>query len=289
MNEVPKSGIIVNCSTSIYPISVEKKLNKLGILKILKLSDLIFSGMIPLPWFVKEMRDDFESKLNEWEEIYDAMADNQSKDILLNVMKFRLTCDTNFMQSFSVRLKDQYFEDFMDYNNEIFVDAGGFDGDTTAEFCHRYPSYNKIFFFEPSLPNMNAAKLRLKNLKNIQYFPFGLSDKEEQLFFNSEAGSASRITDIGKFKIKLNKLDSMINETITFIKMDLEGWEFKALKGCEDHIKNQKPKLAIAVYHHSYDFRDIFKYIKSLNKNYRVYLRHYTEGWSETVMYFIDK
>lgn len=66
---------------------------------------------------------------------------------------------------------------------------------------------------------------------------------------------------------------------LTFIKIDLEGWELKALYGAVRHIAEDHPKLAISVYHHAGDFWRI-------RDDYQVFLRHYTEGWSESVMYF---
>jgi len=50
------------------------------------------------------------------------------------------------MMNYSVRLNEQYFEDFLKIDQEIFVDAGGFDGDTTELFCTKYPKYKKVFF-----------------------------------------------------------------------------------------------------------------------------------------------
>jgi hypothetical protein len=71
--------------------------------------------------------------------------------------------------------------------------------------------------------------------------------------------------------------------------MDIEGWELKALAGCISQIRNNSPKLTIAVYHNSIDFIKIPEFILSINKNYKIFLRHYTEGWSESVMYFLPK
>jgi hypothetical protein len=76
-------------------------------------------------------------------------------------------------------------------------------------------------------------------------------------------------------------------EKFSFIKMDLEGWELSALRGSERHIAKDNPILAISVYHSIDDFWTIPKYITSVNNKYKIYLRHYTEGWSETVMYFL--
>jgi hypothetical protein len=68
--------------------------------------------------------------------------------------------------------------------------------------------------------------------------------------------------------------------------MDLEGWELRALAGCRQHIKNHKPKLAISVYHKASHFREVMDWVLSIHPNYTVRLRHYTQGWSETVMFF---
>ena len=90
-------------------------------------------------------------------------------------------------------------------------------------------------------------------------------------------------------KIAVTTLDERIKEKVTFIKMDLEGWELKALQGAVRHIREDHPKLAIAVYHHPSDFWRIPEFVLSIRDDYDLYLRHYTEGWSETVMYFVPR
>jgi hypothetical protein len=115
----------------------------------------------------------------------------------------------------------------------------------------------------------------------------GVSDTPGVLCFNPDDGSASSISASGSVQITVTTIDSAIEATYCFIKMDLEGWELKALEGAQEHIRNGRAILAIAVYHTVSDFWRIPEYVLSLQSNYRVYLRHYTEGWSETVMYFI--
>jgi hypothetical protein len=84
-------------------------------------------------------------------------------------------------------------------------------------------------------------------------------------------------------------IDAKISGPVSFIKMDLEGWEMNAIAGAKQCISNNHPKLAIAVYHNAADFWKIPELILSMRSDYDLYLRHYTEGWSETVMYFIPK
>jgi len=66
-----------------------------------------------------------------------------------------------------------------------------------------------------------------------------------------------------------------------------EGWELQALRGASRHIANDYPALAISVYHHAGDFWRVYKLVMSIRRDYKVLLRHYTEGWSETVMFFL--
>ncbi len=287
---VPKDAIIINCVTSISPVQVTKNLKSAGLNNVVEVAELISedSAILPLPWFVSQQRAEINQYASWWHDLYDMLSDDTSKKVLLDVLRFRLTANPKYMIDYEVRLKDQYFEDFMEYNNEVFVDAGGYDGDTTEEFINRYPNYKKVHLFEPSQKNLLAAKQRLSGRRDIDFRSVGLSDSKGTLYFNADAGSASAVTNGVGESISVVALDEELrNEPISFIKMDLEGWEMNALRGAAVTIKNNKPKLAIAVYHAAKDFREIPQYLLGLNPNYKVYLRHYTQGWSETVMFFL--
>lgn len=289
-SDVPKDTIIVNCSTSISPIAVSKQLTKAGLYRILNVHEVISAteGRINKPWFVRQMHEDYLHNQAKWFELYKSLADEKSKRTLLDVMRFRLSADPIYMQKYKVRFDDQYFENFLNIEQETFVDAGGYDGDTTELFCVNYPNYKKVLFFEPSDRNMEQAKNRLKRFRDITYISEGLSDKSESLSYDPDAGPASSISStIGSVSIKVDKLDRLVTDPVSFIKMDLEGWELPALCGSKDHIINDSPKLAIAVYHNAKDFCAIKNFVHSLGVSYKVFLRHYSEGWSETVMYFV--
>lgn len=288
---LPDNAIVVNCSMSISPVTACKKLKQLTINNggILNYSDLLNlkPELTPVPSFVAEMRKSIVDNEAQWSTLLERLADGVSVTTFNDLIRYRLTSDPIYMLDYSTRLSDQYFEDFLKLNYEVFVDAGGFNGDTTEEFCKRYPNYKKIFLFEPDEKNMQNAKNRLKNFRDIEFVSQGLSDTYGIVSFNPDAGSACAICDEGSSSIVVTTLDQAIEEKVTFIKMDLEGWEFKALEGSRQHILLDHPKLAISVYHSADDFWRIPEYISSLRQDYEIYLRHYTEGWSETVMYFI--
>ena len=288
---VSQDSIVLNCSTSVSPIEVLNKLTLCGIINVISLSELLISDKYigPLPIFVIEMRKEWNLNKRKWYDLYSNLVDDVSRSILINLIKFRLTANIEYMKEFSVRLEDQYLEEFMDYNNEIFVDIGGFDGDTTELFCKKYPNYKKVYLFEPSSINMGKAKSRLSKFKHITFIPYGLSDRKEELYFNAENGSSSAISQEGTIKNVTTTLDDEINDKLTFMKMDIEGWELNALRGSVNHLINDHPKLAIAVYHRAVDFISIPNFILSVNSDYDLYLRHYTSGWSESVMFFKPK
>lgn len=288
--DIEPSSLIINCVTSISPVKVKNHLRSAGFQNLLEISDLISENSEPLslPWFVAQQRDEMNVHQSWWNEFFRKLSDDLSRKTLLDVVRFRLTADADYMKNYEVRLKDQYFEDFMEYRNEFFVDAGGYDGDTTEDFVKRYPDYKKVYLFEPSKKNLSAAKNRLYGLRDIDFRAVGLSDEQGTVFFDSNAGSASAVVQDKGELISVVTLDKeLCDEEITFIKMDLEGWEMNALRGAEQIIKSKKPKLAIAVYHAAKDFREIPQYILDIKPDYKVYLRHYTQGWSETVMFFL--
>jgi FkbM family methyltransferase len=288
IDDVPSGAWVVNCSTSISPVDVQRALDTRCRGRVIGLSDLVQGAnpLVPAPWFVTETRQSVQREADRWGALYSRLADDTSRQVLADVLSFRLTADPRHMSSYEVALDDQYFEDFMDYRDESFVDAGGFDGDTSEAFCLRYPTYRSVYLFEPSERNLRAAKHRLAALPRVQFFSQGLSDQPGCATFDADSGSASNISDGGGDRITLTTLDAAVTDPVTFIKMDLEGWELKALFGSRGHIRSDHPKLAIAVYHRASDFLDIPAYVDSLGLNYDVYLRHYTQGWSETVMYF---
>ncbi len=108
--------------------------------------------------------------------------------------------------------------------------------------------YRKILLFEPSNYNMDLAKRRLATVRDIDFFPIGLSNTAGVLRFDQGNGSASSISDFGGEEIVVDTLDAAVIEPISFIKMDLEGWELPALEGARRHIRDNRPKLAIAAY-----------------------------------------
>lgn len=175
--------------------------------------------------------------------------------------------------------------------NEIFVDAGSLDGRSSIcfeEWCGG--RYEKVYAIEPDAHNKELCRVNFKKngIENYEIIDKGLWDKETILEFEENKNGVSKIVETGgNSTVQVDCLDHMIGEKerVTFIKMDIEGSEYNALLGCNRIVREQKPKLAICVYHKPEDIIEIPKLILSLNENYMFYIRHYSTIWGETVLY----
>lgn len=289
LEELDRDAVVVNCVINSRPRTALERIRQAGFTQVLSYSDLCraLPDLAPLPDFVAGTRADIAAHPEKWRAVYERLADLESKRVFDDVLHYRLTADPNVLIRYTFRPQDQYFEDFMQFDREVFVDAGGFNGDTTEQFCLRYPNYQKVYLFEPSNKNIALAKKRLAKFPSIEFIEKGVSNEPGTLYFNSDAGSASAVSASGKDAIEVTTIDECLAGKVSFVKMDLEGWEINALQGAKNHIFRDHPKLAIAVYHRPSDIWNIFDLVNDIRTDYRVFLRHYTESWTETVMSFV--
>lgn len=176
----------------------------------------------------------------------------------------------------------QYFDVFTPQNEEIFVDAGSFKGETIIDFIKwSNENYKKIYALEP-LKDM-YHRIQEMGVLNAEVYNYAAWNKKDQLRF-AEQGPDSRITNHG-IEVKAVDIDSIVKDKVTFLKMDIEGSELKALEGAKNTIIKDHPRLAICIYHKPEDVIEIPAYILSLVSDYRFYIRHYHLSMSETVLY----
>ncbi|MBE5812122.1 MAG: FkbM family methyltransferase [Clostridiales bacterium] len=194
----------------------------------------------------------------------------------------------NFIEEYEKENRyKQYFEFPPEGNEqESFVDAGAYDGETSKKFvewCNG--NYSKIWAFDPDLENYELCMKNLK-LNNCYIYNMGVFNKDGILKFNAGLKKSSSISENGDTEIKTVKLDNILKEeNVTFIKMDIEGAELAALEGAKNIITEQKPRLAICVYHKPEDIIEIPRLLLEYNPEYNFRLRHYSCSMCETVLY----
>ncbi|MBO4903566.1 MAG: FkbM family methyltransferase [Lachnospiraceae bacterium] len=192
--------------------------------------------------------------------------------------------------------RDSYFDDSVFHDRRalaegFFVDAGCFNGNNTVDYLRWMGDESlHVAAFEADVENIVNCKERLSGYENVQLINVGLSDKQEELHFKTSGSSSSFLKEGGENVVKTDTIDHVLQgKRVSFIKMDIEGFEEKALRGASATITEQKPALAISLYHKRDDILTIPKLILELNNNYRFYFRHYFLGSNETVLYAVNE
>ena len=264
--------------------------------EIKKIIDNAFPAMSYKEWFVIK-------NLRKYEHIRNNMlADDESKRIFDTIIYEMLTNnDNNFSNVYS---QDQYFclKEFIEGSSESFIDVGAYTGDGIERFIWKnLGNFNKIYAFEPMSKQYKAMEKRVNRLieewgielDKIELIKAAVSDIESNIDvpvredgISSSTFLYNNINSIKTERVPVNTLDMYFtNKIVTFIKADIEGCEMRMLKGAEKIIKQQKPKLAICVYHKVNDIIEIINYLNRIEPKYKFRIRHHSYNSSETVLY----
>ncbi|PWW08325.1 FkbM family methyltransferase [Paenibacillus cellulosilyticus] len=189
--------------------------------------------------------------------------------------------------------KNQYFEApiMTPQPNEVFIDAGCYDCETSLlfrEWCGG--NYDKIYAFEPDPTSFRNCQsiINQEQIHNIELLNAGAWSCDDRLQFDARGDVGSLIDSGGATSIHVRSIDSVLQGArATFIKMDIEGAELEALRGARETIIKHHPRLAVCVYHKLEDILEIQLYLQSLVPNYKFYLRHYSNNWTDTVLYAV--
>ena len=140
-----------------------------------------------------------------------------------------------------------------------------------------------VYCFEPMSYTRNYLK-EVQNLypNNIIILPYAIGDNAEIDYFQQMKNPGESKIDnhfnlidgIYKEKVQIIKLDDFIRDNKiypTFIKMDIEGSELIALKGCNEFLRTNKPVLSISLDHHNDDKALIPNYINDFGLNYNIF------------------
>lgn len=232
--------------------------------------------------------------LEKIEKVKQILSDEESVDTFNKILEKRNNNEMDYSDLYH-KDKVQYFDNKIInvQDDEVLVEAGAFDGVTIQNFLNWCGNrYKRIYAYEPLKENFEILKKKVIDMKipkeKIVLKNIALWNCEEELYFkNGKAGS--KIDNAGEIIVQAEALKVDEADKITFVKMDIEGAELKALEGMREIIKKDKPKLAICIYHKYDDLWQIPLYIHELEKDYNLYIRHYHRICEETVLYAIPR
>lgn len=207
----------------------------------------------------------------EW--LSNVLADDKSRDVLANLLAYRQSGVIDYLFKAETDDKDN-FNLFGFTDEEIYLDLGAYTGDTALEFANMVSSYKRIYAVEPEERNFRKLFENTKELENIQLVNAAIGDVKGEILFTHGVGRGGALGKGKTRPVLQESIDSILNgNPASYIKMDLEGEEGRALLGGKDSIAKYKPKMLVACYHRIDDFWKLPKQILELNPNYKIYLR----------------
>jgi FkbM family methyltransferase len=236
----------------------------------------------PHSFYERLLEDLFEHR-NEYLSLFDVFVDETSRRVLDAVIAYRLSLDP-------LRLRNVIDWDLYGAvefgQDEVYVDGGTYTGDSIQLFSeHVGGRYSKIYGFEPDAGTFDVLQERFGKTPNVELHNCGLFSKSGTLGFSADSSRAAKIDEHSETRIKVTRLDDVVNDRVSFIKMNIEGAELDALDGSRRTIATWAPKLAISAYHRASDLRNLCTLIRKLNDKYRLSLRQHDGGIIETVVY----
>lgn len=223
-------------------------------------------------------------------EIYDSLCDEESRQVLQAYLYARYSGDVAALSSLRHDLRYLYDWEILALSkDDVVIDGGAYVGDSILEmkeYLGELPA--KVFAFEPD--KNNAAKIFMNfsdnEKKQISVINAGLYCCDGTMNFSASGTLGSGISENAEDTVMVQALDMHSEfKSATIIKMDIEGCELEALRGGGNLFRENRPNLAICIYHRSRDLIDIYQFLKEFE--YHFYLRQHSASVEETVLYAV--
>ncbi len=111
----------------------------------------------------KYVLEDLIRNIAQYDWLYSKFEDDKSRLVFSNLFAYRILPANSFLNAAYDSDIPQYFDkSFVSCTcDEVFVDCGGFTGDTAEQYIRQYGEYRRIYVYEPSEEN---AEICRKNL-----------------------------------------------------------------------------------------------------------------------------
>lgn len=234
---------------------------------------------------LKEEREEIYKNIDLFKQIDAMLADDLSRITLSARLQSLLSLDPFFLQKIQSSpgiVGPKFSTDHPIYanENEDFVDVGAHDGDTVKEFVNSTEaSYASITAYEPDKRSFNSLAYVLSALPAAKAYNFAVSDFNGEVNFYQDADNSlgshikEKITHPEQTETcTCVKLDEHISK-MSFLAIDVEGYELNVLKGSAGLIKSFQPRMHISAYHYPLDIPKIIFWLNTIS-NRKLFIRH---------------
>lgn len=130
----------------------------------------------------------------------------------------------------------------------VVVDAGAMYGDHTITYAKLVGSRGRVHAMEPHPESFKCLSYNMQWYPQVTLHQCGLSDKTDDvsLVCGPNIG-ASWMAETGQNTVQTKPLDSLLLTALDFLKLDIEGFEVRALLGAEETIQKCRPAILCEV------------------------------------------
>lgn len=161
--------------------------------------------------------------------------------------------------------------------NDTVVDCGAAEGLFSFYAARRA---KKVYAIEPIPMWAPALEKTFQALPNVELLKVGVGHANATMRMTDDE-IYSRITSSGVHEIPVRTLDSLFADKaipVTYLKADIEGFEFPMLLGAEKLIRLNRPKISITMYHGPNHFIEVREYLLNIHGDYRFRTRGMAEN-----------
>ncbi len=239
----------------------------------------------------------YKENYSRLERVFNCL-DEHSQDVFATLINFKLSGKCEYLERLEVLRKSEVFP--YDKNKiSSFADFGAYTGDTLKEAVELYPNLKCAAAFEPDAKTFKKLEKTALDLPfSPELFMAVVHSENTDLELFQGAGrntvlkkNANENDSLQKKNsrfVKATRADTALSFVPDLIKMDVEGSERDALKGCEKFFEH-RPILRISIYHNNRDLFEIFEEIERIKKGYKFTLSQkcrYIPAWDiELVAY----
>ncbi|XWV14848.1 MAG: FkbM family methyltransferase [Gemmatimonas sp.] len=244
-------------------------------------------------WWAKQSRA-------QMERVAALLSDDRSRRTLSAKCAALASGDRRLLFDVTIGTEHQYFNtlnaqwSLTPGNQEIFVDVGAASGDTVEKFASVVNGqFQAIEAFEPTevqfaeLQRLASADPRIR----VHQVAVGETPGSIAFFENANNPFGSNAITLGETaeprQVRCVRLDDTV-ERCTLIKMDVEGFECRVLRGADRLIRTSRPDLAITCYHYPQDMFEILDTVLAIHQYKHVALRHFGLSLYDTTLFFSD-
>ncbi|MBE6683215.1 MAG: FkbM family methyltransferase [Ruminococcaceae bacterium] len=234
----------------------------------------------------------FENE-DRFERVYNMLSDDKSKSLFLNLLKYNITGDIEYLD---IEDSESAPEGFYRHSSR-HIDIGAYDGDTVIEFIKHNGSYLDIVAFEPDKNSFKKFKRNTSEIRDCIGVNAAVGQKNGYIHFASGGGRASHATDDGD-SVLCYSVDEYCENThikangvpVGSIKIDAEGMDEEAICGAVNTIYRCRPSVSVALYHRSSDLIELPLLLRNHCSKYSFYLRkkEYVPAW-DVFFYAVPK